>query len=205
MKLKSVQLPHPQPNGGFWDTSLGGGLELLLHLAELVAGFSESGVWDCFVWSSNMVSSVWTWLSAKTKGTKCLLLTGNRNDLVSFSFWYTWREHGNGPALFPGFPPFDLRFAVSIMHKSERAAIDGEGLGTLITWHGHKVVVWGRWPATNWMWNPHPPDIHLASTRRHSRDWCSQAFLVFLQLFRFRVLSWTQTKEQGTRLGMNYR
>ena len=32
----------------------------------------------------------------------------------------------------------------------------------------------------------HPPYVHLASTRRHSRDRCSQAFPVFLPLFRFK-------------------
>ena len=43
MKLKNVHLPHPHPNGGFCDSSLGGGLVLssALHLGELVVGISE--------------------------------------------------------------------------------------------------------------------------------------------------------------------
>ena len=41
MKSNNVQLPHPQPNG---DASLEVGLELVLHLVELVVGLSESGV-----------------------------------------------------------------------------------------------------------------------------------------------------------------
>ena len=41
MKLKNVHLPHPHPNGGFCDPSLGGGLVLLLCLAALVVWLSE--------------------------------------------------------------------------------------------------------------------------------------------------------------------
>ena len=43
MKLKNVHLPHPHPNGGFSDPSLGGGLVLssALHFVELVVGVSE--------------------------------------------------------------------------------------------------------------------------------------------------------------------
>ena len=43
MKLKNVHLPHPHPNGGFWDSSLGGRLVLssVLHFVELVVGGCE--------------------------------------------------------------------------------------------------------------------------------------------------------------------
>ena len=34
----------------------------------------------------------------------------------------------------PGFPVFVLWFVFSIIHGNERAAINGEGLGTLVTW-----------------------------------------------------------------------
>ena len=41
MKLKNVYLPHPQPNGGFRDFSLGGGLISPLCSDAMVVGFSE--------------------------------------------------------------------------------------------------------------------------------------------------------------------
>ena len=42
MKLINVHLPHPHPNGGFCDSSLGGGLVLLsLFLAVIMVGPSE--------------------------------------------------------------------------------------------------------------------------------------------------------------------
>ena len=44
MKLKNVHLPHPHPNGGFCDPSLGGGLVLLLCLAALVVWLSEASI-----------------------------------------------------------------------------------------------------------------------------------------------------------------
>ena len=40
-KVKNVHLPHPHPNGGFWDPSLGGGLVLLLCLTALVVWLTE--------------------------------------------------------------------------------------------------------------------------------------------------------------------
>ena len=42
MKLKNVHLPHPHPNGGFRDPSLGVGLVVLsLFLAVIMVGPSE--------------------------------------------------------------------------------------------------------------------------------------------------------------------
>ena len=40
MKLKNVHLPHPHPNGGFPDSSLGRGLVLPVHVAALALGLS---------------------------------------------------------------------------------------------------------------------------------------------------------------------
>ena len=40
MKLKNVHLPHPHPNGGFSDSSLGGELVLPLCIAALALGLS---------------------------------------------------------------------------------------------------------------------------------------------------------------------
>ena len=46
------------------------------------------------------------------------------------------------------------------------------------------------------------PYVHLASTWHHSHDECSQAFPVFLPVFRSRVLLWTQTEgKNGGGLG----
>ena len=44
IKLKNVHLPHPHPNGGFGDTSLGEVLVQPLCFAVLAIGLSESGV-----------------------------------------------------------------------------------------------------------------------------------------------------------------
>ena len=44
MKLKNVHLPHPQPNGGFLDPSLGGGLVLSLCLAAVIAELSKGRI-----------------------------------------------------------------------------------------------------------------------------------------------------------------
>ena len=50
-KLKNVHLPHPHPNGGFSEPSLGGGLALPHCLAAMVVGLSGSGAeqGDCLL------------------------------------------------------------------------------------------------------------------------------------------------------------
>ena len=40
MKLKNVHLPHPHPNGGFSDSSLGRQLVLPVHIAALALRLS---------------------------------------------------------------------------------------------------------------------------------------------------------------------
>ena len=66
-------------------------------------------------------------------------------------------------ASFPGLPlSFVLWFVLSIIHRSGRAAKNA------LWFIAHKPVVGHR-----------PPYVHLASTRRHSLDRCSQAFPIF--------------------------
>ena len=66
MKLKNVHLPHPHPNGGFWDPSLGGGLVLssTLRLGELVIGIAGAAVRDVSVVA---FLSSWVRISAKSR------------------------------------------------------------------------------------------------------------------------------------------
>ena len=56
-------------------------------------------------------------------------------------------------ASFPGLPRFFvLRFVFSVIHGTGRAAKNGKGPGTLITWMtfgGHEVDVWGEGPHSN--------------------------------------------------------
>ena len=70
MKLKNVHLPQPHPNGGFWDSSLGGWLVLssALHFVELVVGVSEviAGVEARGVPVVVLLSS-WVGVSAKNR------------------------------------------------------------------------------------------------------------------------------------------
>ena len=40
MKLKNVHLPHPHPNGGFSDSSLGRVMVLPVHIVVLALGLS---------------------------------------------------------------------------------------------------------------------------------------------------------------------
>ena len=64
MKLKNVHLPHPHPNGGFWDSSLGGRLVLSseLHFAELVVGAAAARDFPVVVFLSS-----WVGISTKSR------------------------------------------------------------------------------------------------------------------------------------------
>ena len=58
----------------------------------------------------------------------------NWTHVESCTSGYSWSQPRS-----QAFPIFVLRFAFSIIHGSGRAAKNGEGLRTLIMWHGHEL------------------------------------------------------------------